>query len=252
MDAAKNISTAVVRFFGELTDFLPPGKRNADLSVELVGSPAVKDVIEGLGVPHPEVDAIMINGREAAFRSRLVPRDRVEIFPDARDSGTPCQGGLKPPFEPARGFILDVHLGKLARWLRLLGFDTLYSNHYSDHEIVEMAAGQGRFILTCDIRLLMHGSVRWGRWIRERQPRRQLAEVVGRLSLRRHFAPFTRCMCCNGLLAPASRSDVRNRVPPLAAQLYDLFARCTGCGKVYWEGSHMGGMQSLIDLATTE
>ncbi len=250
MDGVKNTHSVSVRFFGELEDFLPPGKRSRDLSVELFGSPAVKDVIEGLGIPHPEVDAITINGREATFGNRVGPRDRIEVFPDARAGGMPRQGSLKPPFDPARGFILDVHLGKLARWLRLLGFDTLYRNDYSDHEIVDAAAAQGRFILTCDIRLLMHGAVRGGRWIRKRQPRRQLEEVVGRLSLRDHFAPFTRCMLCNGLLEPVSKSDVWDRVPPRAAELYDLFARCSGCGKVYWEGSHMGGMQSLIDLAS--
>lgn len=250
MYGGTNGPTVDVRFFGELEDFLRPGKRGGDLSVELAGSPAVKDVIERLGVPHPEVDAITINGRVAAFGSRLGPRDRVEVFPDVRDGGNARQGGLKPPFDPARGFILDVHLGKLARWLRLLGFDSMYRNDYSDHEIVETAAARGRFILTCDIHLLMHGAVRGGRWIRERQPRRQLEEVVGRLSLRGRVAPFTRCMLCNGLLEPASRNDVRDRVPPRAAERYDLFARCVGCGKVYWEGSHMGGMQSLIDLAT--
>lgn len=248
MDGGKIAPTVSVRFFGELEDFLPRRKRGCSMSVELSCSPAVKDVIEGLGIPHPEVDAILINGREAVFSSRLEPDDRVEVFPDARDDAASCRTRLKAPFDPARGFILDVHLGKLARWLRLLGFDTLYRNDYSDHEIVGTAAAQGRFILTCDIRLLMHGEVRGGRWIRERQPRRQLEEAVGRLSLRSLVAPFTRCMLCNGLLEPASRNEVRNRVPPMAAELYDLFARCTGCGKVYWEGSHMGGMQSLIDL----
>jgi len=250
MEGAKNAPAVDVRFFGELEDFLPPGKRGSDLSVELAGSPAVKDVIEGLGVPHPEIDAVTINGRNATFGSRLSPGDRVEVFPDERDGDRGRQGGLKPPFDPARGFILDVHLGKLARWLRLLGFDAMYRNDYSDHEIVETAAARGRFILTCDIRLLMHGAVRGGRWIRERQPRRQLREVVGRLSLRSHFAPFTRCMLCNGLLEAVARDAVLDRVPPRAAERYDLFARCEDCGKVYWEGSHMGGIQSLIDLAS--
>ncbi len=239
-----------MRFFGELEDFILRRKRGHPLSVTLLGSPSVKDVVEGLGVPHPEIDVICINKVAAGFASRLAPDDLVEVYPDAPDKENLTGKRLKCLPDPAAGFILDVHLGKLARWMRLLGFDTLYENDYDDHEIVAISAREGRFILTCDIRLLMHGDVRGGRWIRERNPRRQLEEVIGRLSLRNRIATFTRCMLCNAPLVPASREDVRNCIPAGVASLYEIFARCTGCGKIYWEGSHFGGMQALIDLAS--
>jgi len=153
---------------------------------------------------------------------------------------------LRP--EPLREtrFVLDVHLGRLARWLRMLGFDTVYDNAYDDARIVDIAAREHRIILTRDRGLLKHARVTHGTWVRATDPRRQIDEVVDRLDLRARFAPFTRCMECNGALESRARADIAARVPPRARRRASAFHQCAGCGKVYWDGTHVARMRRLL------
>lgn len=235
-----------MRVYGELNDFLPPERRGREVSCSLQGNPAVKDLVEGLGVPHVEVALILLNGKVADFAARVRPGDRVAVYPVFTTLGAllPCSGGAGPP--PPVRFALDAHLGKLARLLRLLGFDAVHSNGYRDEELVAVASREGRVVLTRDRELLKRSAVRYGYWVRATDPLAQAVEVVRRFRVRGAAAPFTRCLKCNGCLLPVESSEAVACVPPRVAAWRKEFLRCLGCGKVYWKGTHHPRLEGLV------
>lgn len=230
--------TTYFRFYAELNDFLPPERRQRTFAHEIRGQPAVKDTIEALGVPHTEVDLILINGQSVGFDAQVQAGDRVAVYPvfESLDIGPVTRLRAAPLRRPA--FVLDVHLGKLARLLRMLGFDARYHNDLSDPELVEIALRERRIILTRDVGLLKRGEVTHGYWVRSTAPMAQAREVVQRFDLRDRAAPFTRCIACNGELAPVDKAAVRSQLPPRVAEAHETFQQCRRCGKVYWRGSH--------------
>ncbi len=234
------------RFYGSLNDFLPPDRRQRPVGYDFSGTPAVKDAIEALGVPHPEVDLIIAGGRSVGFDHRLSPGERIAVYPSF--CALELEGGklLQPPPLSEPAFILDVHLGKPARWLRMLGFDSLYRNDYEDREIVRIALREERIILTRDRGLLKNSLVRRGYWIRAEDPEGQVREVLDRYDLEEKIRPFTRCLSCNGLLEDISRDQVLDRLPPRTRREHRRFKICPGCGKIYWPGSHHRAMQARI------
>jgi len=193
-----NRKIAFFRFYEELNDFLPRNKRKISFEQHFEGNPGIKDVIEALGVPHAEVDMILVNGQSVDFEYQLQDGDRVAVYPvfEALDISAVSKVRQAPLREPK--FILDVHLGKLAKRLRLLGFDTLYRNDLEDNEVVEISLKEKRIILTRDIGLLKNKKVTHGYWLRSQQPKRQLREIVSRFDLKNLIRPFTRCLECNG------------------------------------------------------
>lgn len=240
------MGSATFRFYGELNDFLAPERRQAVVLYRFLGHPAVKDAIEALGVPHPEVDVIVVNGEAVGFAHRLSDGDRVAVYPAFAAIEPPAgvRVGPAPLTEPR--FVLDAHLGRLAAYLRMLGFDTLYRNDAADEELARASAEEGRILLTMDRGLLKRGEVVDGRCVRAVRPREQLVEVVRRYRLAGAAAPFRRCLRCNGELVTASRQEVRDRLPPRTLRFYDAFRRCPSCDTVYWKGSHHARMERLI------
>ena len=240
------MSTAVFRFYGELNDFLPPKHRQCDIDYSFQNSPAIKDAIEALGVPHTEVDLIVVNGQSVGFSYRLCDGDRVAVYPvfESLDISPIVQLREKPLRHIA--FVADVHLGKLARLLRLLGFDTLHSNTYDDSELVAIAAREGRIVLTRDRGLLKHNAVTHGYWLRSTNPMEQAREVVRRFNLETLIDPFRRCLVCNGLLAPVTKAEILAHIPPRVAVEHDEFFRCTSCQKLYWRGTHYPKLEKHI------
>jgi len=239
--------TVTVRFHGSLNDFLPVGRRGLPVAREFESPPAVKDTVQALGVPHPEVDLILANDRPVDFGYRLRPGDRIEVFGLDRTGELAGLGGLIPtPPEPPR-FVLDGHLGRLARYLRMLGFDSRYDRRADDPELARTSAEEGRILLTRDRGLLKRSVVRYGYLVRDDDPRRQLAKVVARYSLSRSAAPFTRCVRCNGLIRPVDRSEVVERLAgePRTCRYFDTFGRCDDCDSIYWPGSHYDRMSRL-------
>ncbi|HOB53320.1 MAG TPA: Mut7-C RNAse domain-containing protein [Acidobacteriota bacterium] len=229
---------AEFRFYEELNDFLPPARQKRDFTYTFHGRPAVKDAIEALGVPHPEVDLILVNGESVDFGHPLGDGDRVSVYPVFESLDIAGATRLRPrPLREPR-FILDVHLGRLARHLRLLGFDTRYANDAADAAIAAAAARERRIVLTRDRGLLKHGAVTRGYWVRTTAPRAQAAEVIRRFQLEARLHPFTRCLECNGVLRPVDKAAVANRLPSCARRLHDNFAECPGCRRLYWPGSH--------------
>ncbi len=235
------------RFYAELNDFLPPERRQAYFSVPFPGRPAVKDLIESLGVPHTEVDLVLVNGEAVDFSYQLEDGDRVSVYPPFETLDiTPL---LKVRPEPMRNirFVLDVHLGKLAAYLRMIGFDALYNNNYSDEILARISVEQRRVLLTRDRGLLKRGDVTHGYCIRASDPPSQVVEVLRRFDLFNAIRPFTRCMHCNSTLEGVPKEEVQGRLPAKVCQNFEQFHRCRGCGQVYWKGTHYERMEKFIN-----
>jgi uncharacterized protein len=240
---------ASFRFYAELNDFLPPERRSTEFAYSFLDVATVKDRIESFGVPHTEVDLILANGQSVDFAYRVRDRDRVSVYPVFETFDIAGLTRLRP--EPLRDprFVLDVHLGRLAGYLRMLGFDALYENGYADERLAEISCGERRILLTRDAGLLKRSSVTHGYYLRATQPREQLAEMVRRFDLGRLSKPFSRCLRCNALLARARKDEVRHLLPVRVALLHDEFRRCPDCGRVYWEGGHFRRMRQLIEAS---
>jgi uncharacterized protein with PIN domain len=235
------------RFYAELNDHLAPEQRYRTLERTLDVPASVKDGIESFGVPHTEVELVLVNGESSAFARIVEDGDRVAVYPVFESFDVTSE--LRVRADPLRDlkFVLDVHLGRLAAYLRMLGFDTAYRNCASDPELVRTSADQQRILLTRDRGLLKHSAVTRGYWLRETDSRLQTAEVVGRFDLARGFRPFTRCMACNEMLRVASREEVSGRILPAVAERYTEFRDCPACRRVYWQGSHYLRMQHWIE-----
>ena len=234
---------AEFRFYAELNDFLRPERRHQTVPYRFDGHPGIKDPIEALGVPHVEVAGIVVNGIAVGFDHPLQPGDHVAVYPAFADvaGAPPVQLREQPPRPGA--FVVDVNLGRLARTLRLLGFDALFSNAYRDDEIVAISAEQARIVLTRDRRLLHAKAIVHGYWVRSILVAQQVEEVVRRFRLAGQVRPFSRCAACNGQIEPIAKVDVLDRLEPKTQKYYDAFSRCPACGQVYWEGSHIHGIR---------
>jgi uncharacterized protein with PIN domain len=230
-----------------LNDFLPEKKRKVTFTVNFNGNPAVKDVIESLGVPHTEVDLILINSRSVDFDYQLKTGDNVSVYPVFESLDISNVTHLrKKPLRLSK-FILDVHLGKLANYLRMLGFDALYNNDYSDSRIVSIATAEKRIILTRDIGILKIKEVTHGYWVRSQNPRTQLKEVLHRFDLKSSVRPFYRCMTCNGLIKKVTKESIQDRLDEMTKKYYNDFYLCSSCGKIFWQGSHYDKMKRFIE-----
>jgi uncharacterized protein with PIN domain len=238
--------SAEFRFYEELNDFLPAPKRKRAFMGSFDGTPAVKDVIESLGVPHTEIDVILVDGQSVQFRHRLHGGERVAVYPvfERFDVRPLCRLRARP-LRRSR-FVADGHLGSLARQLRLLGFDTLYDANADDALLASRSARGRRILLTRDIGLLKRASVTRGYWVRTTDSQRQLEEVINALSLQRDLTPFTRCTVCNGVLRSATRVSVAGRVPPRVYARFRSFRECRGCGRIYWRGTHFQRLEAGV------
>ena len=222
-------------FQTELHCFLPRDKRNVTLALAFKGRQSLKHLIESLGVPHTEVGQVTANEQARSMDSFPHNGDRIEV----RAAAPGC------PLE-AR-FLLDSHLGRLAAYLRMLGFDCLYRNDYDDAELAELVQREKRILLSRDRRLLMRKVVQYGYCLRSLEPPEQLTEVVRRFDLADKIRPFHRCLRCNGALQPVSKETVLDRLEPLTKIHYDEFSLCPACDQVYWKGSHVERMEKLIE-----
>ena len=238
-----------IRFYAELNDFLQPERRQRAFRYTFHGTPSVKDTIEAIGVPHTEVDVILVDDRSVGFKHLLQGGERITVYPVfERYDVSPIQRLRPEPLRVTR-FIADVHLGSLARNLRLLGFDTIWERDLADETIVEIARDEQRIILTRDKGILKNGRVTHGYWLRSTDPLRQLDEVIRAIDLGRDIEPYTRCMECNGELQSAERSAVAHAVPLQVFLIYRDFMQCRRCHRVYWQGSHLRRLDKIIERA---
>jgi uncharacterized protein with PIN domain len=236
-----------VRFHGCLNDFVRRRDRQRPLVAAIAHTPSVKDLIESLGVPHPEVDVITVDGRSVDFGYLVRGDNQIEVFPPGAAPALSPLLHLWPALQSVARFVLDTHLGRLAGYLRMLGFDTLYRNDYRDEELAALSSGEDRILLTRDRGLLKRGIVVRGYYVRETNPRQQVVEIIERYRLKRQIEPFRRCIRCNGILQLAPKADVYERLPPKTRHEFDEFRVCDACGSVYWKGSHYVPMRAFID-----
>ena len=187
--------------------------------------------VESLGVPHTEVARLEEMG------------DGIHVHPYAPGAA---------PVPPLIRFLADVHVKTLARYLRMLGFDTAYNPHWHDRELAQISAAEQRILLTMDRGLLKRKQVVFGSLVLHEPPAGQLARLVRRYALREHARPLSRCIVCNGVLVPATREELDGRVPARSAALHQRFFRCMSCGRPYWEGSHHARMQRFISRVLGE
>jgi len=236
-----------LRFYAELNDLLPQDRRHRTFAHTLERRAAVKDLIEALGVPHTEVDLILVNGESVGFGHLVRPDDRISVYPvfESLDI-TPLVRVRPEPLRVTR-FVVDGHLGRLAAYLRLLGFDTLYKNDYRDEELSRISRDERRILLTRDRGLLKRAMVTHGYCVRSQKPREQIVEVLRRFHLARSVSLGRRCVRCNGLLAPVEKVEIIDQLEPLTRRYYTDFCRCDTCGHVYWPGSHYARLQQFVE-----
>jgi uncharacterized protein len=241
---------ASFRFYAELNDHLDQEQRYRTLYKTFYTPGSVKDMIESFGVPHTEVDLIVSSGRSVDFSYLVQDGDRIAVYPVFESFDVSAEQRLRP--QPLRNprFVLDVHLGRLAGYLRILGFDTAYNQSCDDATLAQISAAEHRILLTRDRGLLKHGAVTHGYWVRETDSRRQIEEVMNRFSLAGAARPFTLCMACNGVLHAVSKDEARLAVPERVRNRYEDFHRCDHCGRTYWKGSHHARMQRWIEELT--
>jgi len=241
---------AVVRFYAELRDFLGAGHRSGSVVHTFRVPGSVKDVIESYGVPHTEVELILVGGESVDFSYQVQDGDRISVYPVFESFDVASLVRLRP--EPMRRirFVLDGHLGRLARYLRLLGFDTAYAPNASDRELIRTSTTEGRILLTRDVGLLKNRAVTHGHFIRSDDPRQQVLDVVSRFQLAGRLRPYSRCLACNGVLEPVAKEAIAHRLPPLTRQYIDEFRTCSECGKDYWRGAHAQSLDRIVAAAT--
>lgn len=239
--------TATFRFYEELNDFLAPERRKREFSCPCARAATTKHMIEALGVPHTEVELVLVNGESVGFDRILEHGDRVAVFPKFEMVDvTPLLRIREHPLRITR-FIADAHLGGLAHLLRMTGFDTLYDNNYHDRQIELLAAQERRIVLTRDRELLKRRSITHGCYVRALKPPDQLCEIFDRLDLAHSIKPFTLCLNCNAPLRPVEKAAVLERLPPSVRERFDHFSTCDICQRVFWEGSHWQRMRVMLE-----
>ena len=236
-------------FAEALQPFLPPARRGGAWRLAPAPGASLKHVIEACGVPHTEVGAIFVNGQPAGPADRAADGDRIEVRSWSTADLHAAHGLRRWPAPEAMRFVADAHLGALARRLRMAGFDTLFRNDFADREIAALAAAEERIVLTRDRGLLQHKAISHACYIHATAPDAQFGELVARLGLQPGFRPFTRCMECNAPLAAVDKAEVLAQLPPSVRERQQHFRRCTGCGRVFWEGSHWRRMRSFLSGA---
>jgi uncharacterized protein with PIN domain len=237
---------AFVRFYAELNDFLPPPNRYVTSNIPFAGAVSVSDLIAASGVPLAEVDLVVRGGESVPMSAGVRDGDRIAVYPvfESFDISSLHHAGVRPLRSPR--FVCDVHLGKLAGFLRMIGFDTLYRGDYHDTELIQISLDQRRALLSRDRRLLETPLLVRKFVVRSEVPLDQLKEVVRRFDLAEAARPFTRCLKCNAPLSPAGKEQVLQRLPEKVRSSYEEFVHCGGCDRVYWKGTHYERMNDVV------
>lgn len=236
-----------VRAYAELNDFLPAESRGRTVRRPFRSHQTVKDIVEAMGIPHTEVDLILVQGDPVDFAHRPQAGERIAVYPmfEALDIGSTERLRPVPLREPR--FVVDVNLGGLARLLRVLGFDVWWTKDADDQSLADISTDEHRILLTRDRGLLKRRAITHGLFVHADIPEEQALEVIRRLDLAQRLAPLTRCLRCNGTLVPVTKDEVIDDLEPLTRRYYDEFSRCPDCGRIYWAGSHYAGLVRFVE-----
>jgi uncharacterized protein with PIN domain len=239
---------AMFRFYEELNDFLPKSKRRTDFKAEFKGKRSIKDMIEALGVPHTEIDLILVNGKSVDFTYLLQDGDRASVYPVFESFNVEGVTHLRAiPLRETK-FIADNHLGHIVRYLRVLGFDVCYDTFLSPRKIIEISKKERRIILTKSKGLLKFKEVTHGLYIYPGTTEEQIKRIVDFLDIKSKVKPFSRCLHCNNLLQTIAKEKIAERIPPKTKAHCDEYTHCTYCDKIYWKGTHFMSMKKVIDM----
>ena len=235
-----------VSVLSELNELLPKRCRYKQLEVKYQGRQSIKHIIESLGIPHTEIGFLTARGKPVDFNYLVQSGDVILVHP-----ATPELDGLSGLFNDGKitlepRFILDNHLGKLATYLRILGFDAMYRNDYQDDELAIITIDLDRILLTRDRQLLMRKTIRFGYLIRSLEPEEQVIEILHRFNLTEQITPFHRCLRCNAQLEPVQKESIMHRLQPKTKKYFQEFHICPQCERIYWKGSHYEQMDQLI------
>ena len=243
------MSIATFTVYDDLNFFLARQHKNKPITHQWAWKASVKDMIESLGVPHPEIDLLIVNDRSVNFDYIVQDGDDIHVYPMPyfQTHSHPDKTRIIPEYEGRPRFILDTHLGRLASYLRMMGFDTLYRNDYPDDELADVSNAEQRILLTRDVGLLKRSLVIYGYYVRNTNPRKRLHEIAQRYHLIEQIQPFQFCMRCNGELHPVDRADIMDQISEKTATFYDTFHQCHDCEQIYWKGSHYVKMEKLLD-----
>jgi len=252
IEAFAHSISVLLRFYGDLKTLLYPNHNQGKLKRTLPEPTSVKDLIESCGVPHTEADLIIVNSKPVNFGHLIEGGERVSVYPFFHSFQNYSDDFLQPRELNQPRFLADVNLGKLARYLRLAGFDTSYSNNADDTSLIEQMLQEKRILITRDRKLLMHKVVTLGYLPRSDNAQIQLKEVLSRFDLFDKIKPYSRCINCNGLLRNVQKEEILDQLEPLTKKHYENFSKCGGCGQVYWAGSHRsrlpGSLKRLINI----
>lgn len=240
-----------IRFYEELNFFLPEDKQKKDFSFKFKDRRSIKDLIEACGVPHVEVDLILVNGEPVSFSYIVQNLDRISVYPVFESLDISNVSRLRPlPLRDPK-FVLDVHLNKLARKLRLLGFDVDYEKQRDDKTLATISEKENRILLTRDLQLLMRKNITHGLYVRNIIPSKQVTEIIKRLQLQKLIKPFSRCANCNGIIESLpveskTFQNLKNQIPEGVLDWCKEFSKCNKCNKVYWKGNHYDKIKIFI------
>lgn len=236
-----------LRFYEELNDLLPIEKRKIRFSHSFKNNPSIKDMIESLGIPHTQIDFILSNNNSVDFNYIVQNGDDISVYPVFESLNIQNVEKLRPTPLRQIKFIADSHLGKLARYLRMLGFDTIYKNDFFKKEIIKIAKSEKRIILSRSRDLLKIKEITHGYCIASTNPEKQLKLILNRFDLAKNIKPFSRCMICNSKLISIPKEKIIDKIPPKVKELQSDFAQCPNCKKIYWKGTHYESMMKFIN-----
>lgn len=243
---------ATFHFHGEINYFLPKKRRDIPFQHPIHHKASIKDWIESLNPPHTEVGLIVVNGESVNFDFIIESEMQIDVYTDFDALMLPNKSRLHPPYQGKPRFVLDTHLGRLASYLRMMGFDTLYRNDYPDDELAFVSNSENRILLTRDIGLLKRSLVIYGYYMRETNPKKRILEVSRKYNLPEQITPFQYCMSCNGAIQSVAKADILSKITLQTARYYDQFYQCQTCQKIYWRGSHYQKMQAFIEKVVNE
>jgi hypothetical protein len=244
------MKTVRFRFYEELNRYLPEEKQKIWFEFSFPDVITIEEALELLGVPAPEIDLILVNQQSESLEYQLKEGDRISVYPvfELLDIAGISSVRETPLRRPA--FICDAHLGRLCRYLRMFGLDSLYSNLYTADEIIEISLLEKRIILSRSLTLVRNERVTHAYWVRSSDPTEQLKDILENLNLSSSFRPLTRCLNCNSLLEPIEKTQVISRLQPNTARYFDEFFICNNCNHIFWKGTHYDNMLDFISRYT--
>ena len=240
------MATATFRFYEELNDFLPKHRRKTDFVIRSEEKRSIKDAIESVGVPHTEVDLILVNGESVDFGYIIRDQDRVSVYPVFESLNISNVTRLRKLPLRSTKFIADINLGNIAKYMRVLGFDLFFDPLLSPREVVDISNRERRIILTTSRKLLKFKAVSRGMFVRPGTTVRQIQRIIDTLDISDRVDPFTRCLRCNSLLQAVPKERILDRIPLKTRAYCDAYVRCQSCDKIYWQGTHCRHMQKVV------